>query len=285
LVYFYSHFAFKILPYDLNIFRGNINKNRPMKILISNDDGIYAPGLWVLVKELKQFCDIIVAAPDREQSAIGTAITLHHPLRIQKVRPEVVGVETYAVGGTPGDSVIMALSGIVKGDVDLIISGINNGPNLGDDVFISGTVSGAMQAYLHGFSAISVSVNEVNSLYLEDTAKFIGYLIKKLNIKKEDENYFLNVNVPSLPLPEIKGIKVARLSTSGYADSVEEGYDGRRHYYWLKHQKAENHAAKYTDAWIVDHRYISISPLHTYLFNKKIPSLAEQLGELTLAVE
>jgi len=109
-----------------------------MRFLVTNDDGIYAPGLWALVKELIKVGEVIVVAPDREQSAIGTALTLHHPLRVQKVKAEVSGVETWAVGGTPGDSVIMGLSIFVKDKIDLVISGINNGPNIGDDVMISG---------------------------------------------------------------------------------------------------------------------------------------------------
>jgi 5'-nucleotidase len=242
-----------------------------MKVLITNDDGVYAPGLWALVKEIQAISEVIVVAPDREQSAIGTAITLHHPLRVQKVKPEISGIETFAVGGTPGDSVIMAIGKLVKDKIDLVVSGINNGPNTGDDVLISGTVGGSIQAYLHGFSTIAVSITEVDSAYLESAAKFIALLIGKLNIFPEENKYFLNVNIPSVNYEQIKGIKVTRLSTTGYYDTVEEGYDGRRHYYWLKHQKANNHAQRLTDAWSIDRNYISITPLHTYLFGKKEP--------------
>jgi 5'-nucleotidase len=250
-----------------------------MKILVSNDDGVYAPGLWTLIKKLKNSHDIIVSAPDREQSGIGTAITLHHPLRVQRVKSEIQDIPTYAVSGTPGDSVIMALSDLVDGKPDLIISGINNGLNLGDDVFISGTVGGAMHAYFHGFSTISVSL-EVGSPYLDYAARFTAFLIERLDIIHEKDNFFLNVNLPEIPSDKIKGIKIGRLSTSGYSDSVEEGYDGRRHYYWLKHKKSAIGPAKGSDAWALARGYITISPLHTYLFNKKITSLDDKLKAL-----
>ena len=116
-----------------------------MKILVTNDDGIFAPGLWTLVKELRNIAQVVVVAPDRQQSAIGTAVTLHQPLRIQKIRPAVPEVETYSVEGTPADSVILALGKLAKNKVDTVISGINQGPNLGNDVLISGTVGAALQ--------------------------------------------------------------------------------------------------------------------------------------------
>ena len=111
-----------------------------MKILVTNDDGIFAQGLWALVKELKSIGQVVVVAPDREQSAIGTAVTLRQPIRVQRVTPLAPGIETYSVEGTPADSIILALGKLVKGRVDLVISGINQGLNLGDNVLISGTL-------------------------------------------------------------------------------------------------------------------------------------------------
>jgi 5'-nucleotidase len=256
-----------------------------MRILITNDDGIYAPGLWALVKSLIAVGEVIVVAPDREQSAIGTAITLHHPLRVQKVKAEISGIETWAVGGTPGDSVIMGISQISKSKVDLVISGINNGPNTGDDVLISGTVGAALQAYLHGLSAIAVSINELNSPYLEDAAGFITQLVVELGISAGKPDYFLNVNFPGIPLYQIKGVSVTRLSTSGYCDTAEEGYDGRRNYYWLKHQKAVACPGRLTDAWAVEHNNISVTPLHKYLFGKKEPVLKGNLKGLLVKIK
>jgi 5'-nucleotidase len=251
-----------------------------MKILVTNDDGIRAAGLQALVEELQHISEVIVVAPDREQSAVGTAITLRHPLRVQKVIPLITGVETYAVSGTPGDSVIMGLSKLVEPTIDLVISGINHGPNLGDDILISGTVGGALQGYLHGVSAIAVSVNGLDNLYLNTVARFTALLAKAVNAASLKANIFLNVNMPDLPASQIKGIKVTRPSTTGYADTVEEGHDGRQEYYWLKHRKANDYAPRLTDAWAIARRQISITPLHTYLFGKTQPSLNGHLTGL-----
>jgi 5'-nucleotidase len=243
-----------------------------MKVLITNDDGVYAPGLWALAKEFIKIAEVIVVAPDREQSAIGTAITLHHPLRVQKVRPEISGVETWAVGGTPGDSVIMGISNIAKGSVDLVVSGINNGPNTGDDVFISGTVGGALQAFFHKLPAIAVSISEVDSSHINVAARFTALLAARLDVKNVPF-FLLNVNIPSMSIDKIEGVKITCLSTSGYNDSAEEGFDGRKNYYWLKHQKAAARYPRTTDAWAVAHQHVSVTPLHKYLFNKVEPVL------------
>ena len=251
-----------------------------MKILITNDDGIYASGLWALVKSLKDIGDVIVVAPDREQSAIGTAITLHHPLRVQKVKPEIDGIETWAVGGTPGDSIIMGINKLSKNKVDLVISGINNGPNIGDDVLISGTVGAALQAYFHGVSAIAVSINQINSPYLNAAARFIVALVEEINESIGKAVYLLNINYPGIPLAKIKGVKFTKLSTTGYCDSAEEGFDGRRNYYWIKHQKAQVPIKRFTDAHVVEKGYISITPLHKSLFGRCEPVLNGNIKNL-----
>jgi len=128
-----------------------------MKILVTNDDGVLSEGLWVLVRELTEIANVTVVAPDKEQSAIGTAVTLRQPIRAQKVKPAIPEVETYAVEGTPSDSVILALGKLVTGKVDLVISGINHGMNLGEDVHISGTVGAALQGFLLGFTSLAIS--------------------------------------------------------------------------------------------------------------------------------
>ena len=128
-----------------------------MSILVTNDDGVKAGGLWALAGELQKVAEVVVVAPSREQSAIGTAVTLRQPLSVEKVAPAIAGIETYAVDGTPSDSVILALGRLVKSKVDLVVSGINQGTNLGEDVHISGTVSAALQAYLRGFPVLAVS--------------------------------------------------------------------------------------------------------------------------------
>ncbi len=248
-----------------------------MKILVTNDDGIFAEGLRVLVKELKNIAQVVVVAPDRERSAIGTAITLHQPLRIQKVSTVVPGVETYSVEGTPADSVILALGKLVKSNVGLVVSGINPGLNLGNDVLISGTVSAALQGYLHGLPAFAISVNAVDSLYLDNAAKVAVLLAKKIGSNTLPTNIFLNVNLPNLPLTKIRGIKVTRLAGKVHTDIVEEGHDGRRKYYWLIRQKTNKNTDKKSDMWAIEQGNISITPLHTYLSGRPSLSLLDNL--------
>jgi len=242
-----------------------------MKILATNDDGILAQGLWTLVKELKRIAQVIVVAPDREQSAIGTAVTLRQPVRVQRVRPMVPQIETYSVEGTPADSVILALSKLVKHRVDLVISGINQGPNLGDDVLISGTVGAALQGYLRGFPALAISTGSADSLYLDNAAKLAALLAKKINTDVPNTNIFLNVNLPGLPLTKIKGIKATRLASRSHVDTAEEEHDGKGEYYWLVRQKLNKDTNRKTDIRAIEHGNISITALHADLFNK--PSL------------
>ncbi len=248
-----------------------------MKILVTNDDGIFAEGLRVLVKELKNIAQVVVVAPDRERSAIGTAITLHQPLRIQKVSTVVPGVETYSVEGTPADSVILALGKLVESKIDLVISGINHGANLGDDVLISGTVGAALQGYLRGFPAIAISVAWGDNLHLDDAAKLAALLAKKIESNALSANIFLNVNLPALPLAKIRGAKITRLASDSHINTVDEGHDGRQEYYWLVRQRINNNMDKKTDVWAVEQGNISITPLHVNLPRKPSPSIPHSL--------
>lgn len=248
-----------------------------MKILVTNDDGIFAEGLWTLVKELRNIAQVIVAAPDREQSAAGTAVTLWQPLRIRKVKPVVPKVETYAVEGTPSDSVILALGNLVKDKVDLIVSGINQGLNLGDDVYISATVGAALQGYLHGFPALAISVARGNNLYLDTAAKLAALLAQKINAKSLPSNLFLNINLPNLPPGKISGAQITRLASESHINTVEEGNDGKRKYYWLVRQRQNKTTDKKTDIWAIDQGNISITPLSTNLSGQPSPSVLDNL--------
>ncbi len=248
-----------------------------MRILVTNDDGIFAQGLWTLVKKLRNIAQVVVVAPDREQSTIGTAVTLHQPLRIQKVKPLVPEIETYSVAGTPADSVILALGKLVKNRVDLVISGINHGTNLGEDVLISGTVGAALQGYLHHFPALAISVDALDSLYPDTAAKLAALLAKKIESNALPRNIFLNINVPNLPLTKVKGIKITQLAGESYINTVEEGHDGRRKYYWLVRQEINKERDEKTDIWAVKQGNISITPLHTRLPSKPSPPISNRL--------
>jgi 5'-nucleotidase len=252
-----------------------------MKILVANDDGIFAEGLWSLVKELKNIAQVTVVAPDREQSAVGTAVTLWQPLRVRKANSMVPEVETYAVEGTPSDSVMLAMGNLVKGKVDLVISGINQGLNLGDDIYISGTVGAALQGYLHGFPAIAISSStKGNSLYLETAAKLAALLAPKLISGSLPPDLFLNINLPNLPLAEIDQTKITRLANESHINTVEEGHDGKRKYYWLVRQRQNQNSDKKTDVWAIEHGNISITPLFPNLSPKLSATLANLCSEL-----
>ena len=246
-----------------------------MKILVTNDDGILAEGLWALVKALKNFAEVVVVAPDREQSAIGTAVTLSQPLRAQRVRHMVPEVEAYSVEGTPADSVILALEKLVKNEIALVISGINQGLNLGNDVLISGTVGAALQGYLRGFPALAVSVSPEDNLSLGNAARVAVLLAEKIVANALPPNIFLNVNLPKLPLAKIRGIKVTRLASESHIDAVEEGHDGKRKYYWLVRQRINKNRDALTDIGAIEQGNISITPLHAYFNNESTPVITD----------
>ncbi len=233
-----------------------------MKILVTNDDGILSEGLWILARELKNIAEVTVVAPDRELSAIGTAVTLRQPLRIQKVRPLVPKVEAYSIDGTPSDSVILALGKLVRDRVDMVVSGINQGSNLGEDVYISGTVSAALQGYLRGFPAIAISAPYENKQSPGIAAGVAAILAKKIGDTSLPTRLFLNVNMPDLPLAEITGVKITRLASESHLNTVEEGNRGRQKYYWLVRQRISETTDSGTDVWAIERGNISITPLY-----------------------
>ncbi|RJO60871.1 MAG: 5'/3'-nucleotidase SurE [Dehalococcoidia bacterium] len=241
-------------------------------ILISNDDGIFAPGLWTLATELKKIDSIVVVAPDREQSATGTSVTLRQPLRVRKVAAIVPDVNTYGVEGTPSDSVILALEKLAT-TAEVVVSGINSGQNLGDDVLISGTVGAALQGYLRNLPAIAVSVGHSDTENLETAANLVRLLVGYIKSGTLPRDIFLNVNLPDVPLPKIKGIVMTQPTHKTHIDSVEEGNDGRRDYFWLVRRKLEHQSPDSSDIWAVEHGYISITPLHTTFFRRPAPDM------------
>lgn len=248
-----------------------------MKILLTNDDGVSAQGLWLLARELSNIAGVVIVAPDREQSAIGTAVTLHQLLRVRKVEPKLPEIETYSVDGTPSDSVILALSKIVKGNIDLVVSGINQGLNLGDDVLISGTVGAALQGYLRGLPALAVSTDASDSVYLEKAAKLAALLARKIATDALPNDVFLNVNLPFSPSATVKGIKITRLASGTHTDTAEEGHDWKGTYYRIVRQRASREIDDETDVWAARQGYISITPLHTYLAGEPSPPALDGL--------
>ena len=249
-----------------------------MKILVTNDDGIFAEGLWTLARELQSLGQVVAVAPDRERSAAGTAVTLAHPLRARPAHAQVPGVETYAVEGTPADSAILALSRLAKPPVDLVVSGINQGANLGYDVLISGTVGAALQGYLRGIPSVAISVDALDGLYLDSAARLAALLANLFDAGVLPPNLFLNVNLPNRPLAEIRGVKVTRLASESHTDTVKEGHDGRREYYWIVRQRISQDTSEQTDVGAVKQGYISITSLYTDLTSQPAPTLPETLA-------
>ncbi len=248
-----------------------------MKILVTNDDGIFTQGLWTLVKALKEIAQVIVVAPDREQSGIGTAVTLRQPLRVQRAEPLVPEIETYSVEGTPADSVILALGKLAKNKIDLVVSGINHGLNLGDNVLISGTVGAAWQGYLRGFPALAISADALDNPYLDTAAELAALLAKRIESNSLPTNILLNVNLPNLPLARIKGLEITRLASGSHTDAVEEGHDGKQRCYQLIRQRIDKTADNRTDIWAIEQGNISITPLHTNLVNNPSPPIPDSL--------
>jgi 5'-nucleotidase len=251
-----------------------------LKILVSNDDGVHADGLWALVKELREIATVTVVAPDRDQSGAGTSVTLRHPLRITEIKSPLDGVAAYSVEGTPADSVILALKLVLKGGVDLLVSGINEGPNLGDDVFISGTVGAAVQGYFYGIPTIAMSIAAFGSPHFDIGARLAKLIANEIVDKGLPRRTLLNVNLPNLSGGEIKGVEVTRLGERKYADKIEPGHDGKRQYHWIMRGESEWQVTSGTDIWALKQNKISITPLFGNPNGASLESLKSLAPEL-----
>ena len=209
--------------------------------------------------------EVTVVAPDREQSGVGTAITLSQPLRVTEVPPHVDGIPTYAVEGTPADSAIVALQTLIKEPVDLVISGINKGANMGNDVFISGTMGAALQAHFRGIPAIAISVAALKDVEFAPAARVARLFAESVAEGRLTAPLLLNVNLPNLPADRIRGVSLTRFGQRTYMDVVNEGDDGRRKYYWIARDRPGWVLERGLDVWAVRRRRISITPVHTDL--------------------
>lgn len=249
-----------------------------IRILVANDDGVLAPGLWALVEELTKVGDVIVVAPDREQSGVGTGVTLHDPVRASRIVHVPFPVEAYSVQGTPGDCVILGLQSLAGGQVDLVVSGINDGSNLGGDVLVSGTVGAALQAHFHEVPAIAISTSSVREPTFEPAAKLAAALAEELAAGHLPSDLFLNVNMPNRPIHQIKGIAVTRLARRRPTGLLERQKDARgRAYYWLRYGKPEWVAEEGTDLWALRNQMVSITPLQADLVCQPQVAAIEQL--------
>ncbi len=232
-----------------------------MRIVITNDDGIEAKGIKLLTKALSSFADVFIVAPWNPQSAGSHATTLHKPLRAEEFPLNLGEKKSFRVSGTPADCVLLAVDVLVKGKIDLVVSGINQGPNLGDDVLYSGTVAGACEGALNGITSIAFSVDGFENPHYDTAAKFARIFTEMVLNKKVKGEVYFNVNIPNLPAKDIKGVKLVKQGKRRYIDRVMIGKDPfGKVYYWIGGKPVQTGGNK-TDTGAVKEGYISITPM------------------------
>lgn len=235
------------------------------RILLCNDDGVHAPGLAVLERAAHGLSkDVWVVAPQSEQSGASHSLTLHRPLRLHKLGPR-----RFAVDGTPTDSVLLAINRILADHKpDLVLSGVNRGGNLGEDVTYSGTIAAAMEATLLGVPAIALSlVSESEETARWATAeKYLPQVVRKLTKAGWPENVFINVNFPDVAASKVSGVRVTRQGRRKLGDELIERRDPRgRRYFWVGAVRTEEATKRGTDLAAINARAISVTPLYLYL--------------------
>jgi 5'-nucleotidase len=248
-----------------------------MKILVTNDDGVKADSLWALVATLKKTAKVTVIAPDRERSAIGTAVTLFEGLHVQEIGSPVADVTAYAVDGTPSDCVILGLGKLMDGNADMVVSGINPNLNLGEDVYISGTVGAAMQGYFRNLPALAVSAPPDSRAGLA-TAAWAAATIVKTIASGNAQRIFLNINTPDLPLREVRGVKITRLARASHINSVVEYEREEGKVYRLVRERLDKDGHKGTDIEAIMQGYISLTPLYNSLLDKPPQHFVKKLA-------
>lgn len=232
-----------------------------MKILLSNDDGIHAPGLSALREALRGLAEVHVVAPEAERSAVGHAITIYNPLKTKKIYKsgEFFG---HAVDGTPADCVKLALSALLPEPPDLVVSGINLGPNAGISVLYSGTVSAATEGTILGIPSMAISMCTFKDPIWETAQHVAREMVMRLQSDGLPQDTLLNVNVPNVPLSELKGTRITRMGRSRYIETFEERSDPRGNlYYWMDGEMALLEDPADTDLQALEEGYVSLSPL------------------------
>lgn len=233
-----------------------------MIILLTNDDGIHAPGLMALYCALEAEHQVHIVAPESEQSAVGHAISLNSPLRLKKINKNGVFFG-WAANGTPADCVKIAIAELLNQKPELVISGINLGPNVGVNVLYSGTVSAATEAAILGLPALAISLNTYRHPDFSVAAQFTCHLIKQLPHLPLPPGVCLNVNVPARPWKEIRGVVFTRQDARHLVEHFVRRTDPRENiYYWLAGVNERRELEAGTDYWAVQNGYISITPIH-----------------------
>ncbi len=227
-------------------------------ILVTNDDGVYSPGILILAKRLRELDTVVIVAPDRERSAAGHSMTLHRPLLIEEIKDGI-----YSVNGTPTDCVNIAVKGMLGETPRLVVSGINKGPNLGDDVTYSGTVAGAIEGTLLGIPSFAVSLAARENFRFAEAAEVAVRTAVGIFDQGLPAGTLLNINVPNLPFAEIQGTRITRLGKRIYHQMTVERIDPRgKKYYWIGGGEPDWEREEGTDLDAVDRKSVSITPLH-----------------------
>jgi len=250
-----------------------------MHILVANDDGVRAPGIAALAEAMLPFGQVTVCTPIDNRSAIGHRKTMHKPLRIDPVSFPVPGVRAFATSDSPSDSVAVALLGFVKEPVDLVVSGINRGANMGQDLTYSGTVTAAFEAVIWHKPAIAFSLVQATPDSDYSAARAVAHQVVALGLYRElPPLTLLNVNIPPLPLEAIRGYQITRQGLRTYNDELITRIDPYgRPYYWIGGQPPSgNTSDEGTDIWATHNGYVSITPIHldmtAYAFMTKMAS-------------
>jgi 5'-nucleotidase len=246
------------------------------RILVSNDDGVHAPGIKALSRELRAIGDVTVVAPDRERSGASHSLTMDVPLRAHRIDDSRIGVD-----GTPTDCVLLAVKRLLRERPDLMVSGINRGPNMGDDVTYSGTIAAAMEATLLGIPSMAISLSRKGDAdYDYGPAALIATRLALMVLERGlPESTLLNVNVPNIPIGRIEGVEIARQGKQVYEEAVVEKKDPRgRTYYWIGGQLTSWKPEESTDYAAVNGNRVSVTPVHLDLTDYRTMDVLKDWG-------
>ncbi len=251
-------------------------KEKPV-ILVTNDDGVSAPGLKNLVEAVKELGKIVVVAPDKPQSGMGHAITIGQPLRLHKIHSGE-SVETWSCTGTPVDCVKLAVDKVLHRKPDLCLSGINHGANHSINVIYSGTMSAAVEAAIESIPSVGFSLLDFSiEADFEGARNYARIIVEKMLKTKLDKHTVLNVNIPSVPAELLKGMKICRQAYAKYEEDFVERQDPHgRHYYWLTGEFVNFDKGKDTDVWALANNYVSVVPVQFDMTNYVLKSKLEK---------
>jgi len=240
-----------------------------VRILISNDDGYLAEGINILARQLSKKHQVTIFAPSENKSAASSSLTIDRPLKPRKISESV-----FTIDGTPSDSSHFALCGYFEEDFDLVIAGINFGPNLGDDVIYSGTVAAAIEGRFVGFPSIAISLASWDGLNFESAAKVAEVIVENVEFSKLSTSTVLNVNVPDVPYKEIKGFMSTRLGSRHQSENIIQDKDDPT-LYWIGENGKEDSNGLGTDFYAIKNNYVSITPLKVDLTSAKELNLVD----------